>query len=209
MANCGEQTPCNCENDPCGCKTSSDEVVYTGPTLPCTLIENCTTVTEVITVFNNYLCSPEFMSGIIQTIINTPALLEQITTIVNSSITCDTIWDCQTTTTTTTAEPTTTTTTTTEVCDCFLFNVSVSSADILAADGGVVYASYANCINDGVIKEYTAAAVYNDDFCSNISVTTPQLYYYVSAVLTPAENQPVQALPCCNEATTTTTTTII
>jgi len=95
MAICGEQTPCNCQDTPCGCKTSTDDVVYTGPTLPCTLIENCTTVTEVITVFNNYLCSPDFMSGIIQTIINTPALLEQIVTIVNNDISCETIWACQ------------------------------------------------------------------------------------------------------------------
>ncbi len=95
MPICGEQTNCNCENDPCGCKTSTNNIVYTGPTLPCTLIENCTTVTEVITVINNYLCDPSFTDSIIQQIINTPALLAQITTIINNSVTCETIWQCE------------------------------------------------------------------------------------------------------------------
>jgi len=106
MALCNE-TPCNCnpETDPCGCKTSSDEVVYTGPTLPCTGIENCTPVTEVISTISEYLCSSELIQVLLNTIINNETLLAQFTTIINNNIECQTIWDCATTTTTTTEAP--------------------------------------------------------------------------------------------------------
>lgn len=105
---CQENTPCNCEDNPCGCATSTDEVVYQGPTLECTGIENCDTLTTVITKINALVCSDDFISTVITNIINNPTLLEQFTEIVNSSIECETVWKC--------IEGTTTTTTTTLAC---------------------------------------------------------------------------------------------
>ncbi len=207
MSNCNNSS-CSCKpkNNVCGCKTSSDEVVYTGATLPCTGIENCTPLTEAIATISEYLCSTELVQTIINTIINNETLYSQFTTIVNNTVECETVWNCATTTTTTTIEPTTTTTTTT-ICDCYFYDVNVTSGDIAAADDGIVYASFSNCNNDGVIKEYTVEGVYDDDFCANVDLITPDLYYYVESVLTLAENRPTQAGLCCN--TTTTTTTII
>jgi hypothetical protein len=92
----------NCKNNECGCKTTSNEIVYQGPSLPCSGIENCDTLTEAIVKINNFLCDPEIVNIFINNIIENPTLLEQFTTIVNDSIECETIWACETTTTTTT-----------------------------------------------------------------------------------------------------------
>jgi hypothetical protein len=205
MSNCNNSS-CSCKpkNNSCGCKTSSDEVVYTGATLPCTGIENCTPLTEAIATISEYLCSTELVQTIINIIINNETLYSQFTTIVNNTVECETVWNCATTTTTTTLAPTTTTTTTT-VCDCFSYDVRVANLDVAAADDGIVYASFANCDNNGEIKEYTEVGVYENDFCANTDLVIPNLYYYVESVFTLAENQPTQAGFCC----TTTTTTII
>lgn len=106
----------NCNQDPCGCKTSTDEVVYKGPNLSCTGINNCDTLTTAIQKINDYMCSIELVQMIFYNIVNNSTLYNQFTTIVNNSVDCQTVWDCieNTTTTTTTATPTTTTTTTLE-----------------------------------------------------------------------------------------------
>ncbi len=100
MACCSDNNNCNCHDNECGCKTSSDEVVYIGPTLECTGIENCDTLTEVITKINTLLCGDDLVDIIVNNIINNETLLLQFTEIVNTNIDCETIWNCVTTTTT-------------------------------------------------------------------------------------------------------------
>lgn len=98
-----QTTNCNCADDPCGCKISSEEVVYVGPALECTGIENCDTLTEIITKINTLACSDELIQNFINVIINNPTINEQFVTIINQGVTCETIWACATTTTTTTS----------------------------------------------------------------------------------------------------------
>jgi hypothetical protein len=96
----------NCNQDPCGCKTSTDDVVYKGPNLSCTGINNCDTLTTAIEKINDYMCSIELVQVILYNIVNNSTLYNQFTTIVNNSVDCQTVWDCIgniTTTTTTTA----------------------------------------------------------------------------------------------------------
>lgn len=109
---CTNNSNCNCTDNTCGCKTSTDEVVYQGPPLTCVGINNCDTMTDVLQQLNTYICSEELVTIIINNIINNADLYQQFTTIVNNSVDCETVWACETTTSTTTATPTTTTTTT-------------------------------------------------------------------------------------------------
>jgi hypothetical protein len=109
---CTNNSNCNCTDNTCGCKTSTDEVVYQGPPLTCVGINNCDTITEVLQQLNSYICSEELVTVIINNIINNIDLYQQFTTIVNNSVDCETVWACETTTSTTTVTPTTTTTTT-------------------------------------------------------------------------------------------------
>jgi hypothetical protein len=97
----------NCNQDPCGCKTSTDEVVYKGPDLSCTGINNCDTLTTAIQKINDYMCSIELVQVILYNIVNNSTLYNQFTTIINNSVDCQTVWNCigSTTTTTTTASP--------------------------------------------------------------------------------------------------------
>jgi len=219
MSNCNTPS-CNCNstNNVCGCKTSSDSVAYTGPTLPCTGIENCTRLTEAIATISEYLCSAELVQTIINIIINNETLYSQFTTIVNNTVDCETVWNCATTTTTTTLIPITTTTTstivpttttTTTACDCYFYSIRVANVDIIAADGGIVYASYTNCFGDFVTKEYTEVGLYENDFCASLNPKEPVLYYYIETIETVAENEPIQEAFCCDIETTTTTTTVI
>jgi len=99
---CTNNSNCNCTDNTCGCKTSTDEVVYQGPPLTCVGINNCDTMTDVLQQLNNYICSEELVTIIINNIINNADLYQQFTTIVNNSVDCETVWACETTTSTTT-----------------------------------------------------------------------------------------------------------
>jgi hypothetical protein len=90
----------NCNNDPCGCKLSTDEVVYKGPALECLGIENCDTLTVAFGKVNDLVCSPELVQIIVNNISNNENLLLQFTQIVNQNLDCDTVFNCLTTTTT-------------------------------------------------------------------------------------------------------------
>jgi hypothetical protein len=98
---------CGCGNpNPCGCKTSSDEVVYVGPELGCTGISNCDTVTEAFIKIDSFICGPGMVETIINNILNNVNLYNQFTTIVNNSVDCETVWGCIDSTTTTTSTST-------------------------------------------------------------------------------------------------------
>lgn len=98
---------CGCGNpNPCGCKTSSDEVVYVGPELGCTGISNCDTVTEAFIKIDSFICGPGMVQTIINNIVNNINLYNQFTTIVNNSVDCETVWSCIDSTTTTTSTST-------------------------------------------------------------------------------------------------------
>lgn len=97
----------NCNQDPCGCKTSTDDVVYKGPNLSCTGINNCDTLTTAIQKINDFMCGIDLVQVILYNIYNNTELFNQFTIVVNNSVDCQTVWDClaSTTTTTTTASP--------------------------------------------------------------------------------------------------------
>ena len=95
----------NCNQDPCGCKTSTDDVVYKGPNLSCTGINNCDTLTTAIQKINDFMCGIELVQVIITNIYNNTELFNEFTTIVNNTVDCQTVWGCLTTTTTTTEPP--------------------------------------------------------------------------------------------------------
>lgn len=112
---CNQCNNTNNTNNTCGCKTSTDEVVYNGPSLTCTGVNTCDTLSEALQTISTYLCSAEMVQIIVNNIINNTNLYNQFTTIVNTVVDCQTVQDCinqTTTTTTTTVDPTTTTTTT-------------------------------------------------------------------------------------------------
>lgn len=116
---CTNNSNCTCTDNTCGCKTSTSEVVYQGPSLTCVGINNCDTITEVLQKLNSYICSEELVTIIINNIITNVDLYQQFTTIVNNSVECETVWGCETTSTTTTVAPTTTTTTTEFACTTY------------------------------------------------------------------------------------------
>ena len=94
----------NCNQDPCGCKTSTDEIVYKGPNLSCTGINNCDTLTTAIQKINDYMCSIELVEVILDNIVNNTTLYTLFSTIVNNTVDCETVWGCMASTTTTTTE---------------------------------------------------------------------------------------------------------
>ena len=93
---------CGCENNPCGCKISSDDIAYQGPNLNCSGIETCDTVSEAINKLDDYACSIDMVQNIIYNITNNIELYNQFITIVNQTVDCQTIFNCLATTTTTT-----------------------------------------------------------------------------------------------------------
>ena len=109
-------TSCGQTTDACGCKTSSDEVVYQGPALGCTGIENCDTLTTVFQTMDGFICGPEMVQTIINNITNNQSLFLQFMTIVNNSVDCQTVWDC--------IDANTTTTTSTTICPCTYYQVT-------------------------------------------------------------------------------------
>ena len=100
--NCNNNCTCNQTTNPCGCKTSTDEIVYNGPNLECTGIQTCDTLTTSLQTISEYLCSVELVQVIINNIVNNVNLYNQFTTIVNNTVDCQTVWDCINATTTTT-----------------------------------------------------------------------------------------------------------
>lgn len=124
---CPENTTnCGCENNPCGCKISSDDIAYQGPSLSCTGIEPCDSMTVAIQKLNDYACGIDLVQNIITNIINNTSLYNQFVTIVNQTVDCDTVFNClATTTTTTTLAPNT--------CNCI--EISIHPDDIAAATG--------------------------------------------------------------------------
>jgi hypothetical protein len=97
---------CNCSenaND-CGCKITTDEIVYQGPELGCTEISNCDTLTEVLIKLDALICGTGLTQTVINNIITDTTINNEFVTVVNSVLDCDVLYDCisQTTTTTTT-----------------------------------------------------------------------------------------------------------
>jgi hypothetical protein len=117
MANCNNNT------NPCNKKESTDEVAYVGPNLSCTGVSTCDTLTQAIQKINDFICSEAMVQQIIFNITNNIEIYNQFVEIVNVSVSCETIWGCETTTTTTTSKPTTTTTTTEAKKRCFIYEL--------------------------------------------------------------------------------------
>lgn len=84
----------NNEINPCGCKTSTDEINYSGPALVCTGVENCDTLTEALIKINNFICSPAMVQNIVFNIASDENLYNQFVAIVNDSIICSTVLNC-------------------------------------------------------------------------------------------------------------------
>ena len=105
--------PPNCTPDPCDdpCQnwwSQSDHLAYTGPNLPCTVIETCDTLSVVIQKIEEAICQLMITTTTTTTIdITTSTTTTSTTTIISS-------------TTTTSTSSTTTTTTTTIIYDCQL-----------------------------------------------------------------------------------------
>lgn len=109
---CGATDPCGC-TDPRNDLKGSDEVKYTGPTLPCTNIETCDTLTVALQKIDEKIC--EILAAIAPTTTTTStstAAPVTTTTTTVAPITTTTTTEAPTTTTTTTEAPVTTTTTT-------------------------------------------------------------------------------------------------
>jgi hypothetical protein len=181
---------CGCENNPCGCKTSSDDVVYQGPDLSCTGVSNCDTLTEVIQSIDGFICSPELVQTIINNILNNESLYDQFTTIVNNTLDCQTVWDCinaQTTTTTTTAIPT-----------CSVYNLTTSGPSGfpgdnawsaidcytgLPVDGTITFPTSVNtgCIIDSSLVLGVKVEIIETNACPTTTTTTTgaeECHYY-------------------------------
>lgn len=101
---CPDNTkPCGCnETNECGCKVDAKDIVYIGPTLTCTDINNCDNLKDIISNFDAMLCSDEFIQILINNITNNVDLYNQLAVIINNSIDCEVIQNCFTTTSTTT-----------------------------------------------------------------------------------------------------------
>lgn len=123
MACTNNNTSCNCTTNECGCKTSTDDVVYQGPSLDCIGVVNCDTLTSVFESIDSFICGPGMAQTIINNIVNNISLYNQFTTIVNNTVDCNTVWDCQ--------EIITTTTTTTVTLDAFCNEITVIGKGIL------------------------------------------------------------------------------
>jgi hypothetical protein len=182
--NCG----CGCDNtsiNPCGCKTSSDEVVYVGPPLGCTGISNCDTVTEAFQAIDAFICGPGMVETIIYNITNNSTLYAEFVTIVNNSVDCETVWDCIDSTSTTT-------TTTTFACEGF-------SLDNLSTDTEAIIIT--NCITG--LQEAVVLLPGITDICveTNSPLTVPG-----TVIATPTG--PCNTTTTTSSSTTSTTTTL-
>ena len=182
-------TTCGCGNNPCGCGTSSDDVVYQGPDLSCTGVANCDTLTEVIQSIDGFICSPEMVQTIINNILNNISLYNQFTTIVNNTVDCQTVWDC--------IEAQTTTTTTTQLVVCVEYNweaIGLNSSSLV----------YVNCADEQIVIDVVDVTNNSGTICTLVGSTPPMWDP------TPAEGTHILGTSgiICSPTTTTTTTTI-
>lgn len=126
-----ENTNCGCtDQSACGCKTKASEIVYQGPNLPCTGIETCTPMDQVIKKFDEFACGDELVQTVITNILNNPTLLQQLVTIINNNLNCNVILQCTNTTSTTT-----TSTTTLVPNNCGCIEITTNPEDIANATG--------------------------------------------------------------------------
>jgi hypothetical protein len=213
---CDNTTNCNCENNPCGCKISSDDVAYQGPDLACTGIETCDSLTVAIQKLTDYACGIDMVQNIIYNITNNIALYEQFLTIVNQSVDCETVFNClaSTTTTTTTIAPT-----------CYCVEIIINQDDLDAAtgntnpalDGKVYLSGYLGSACDGgdLDRTYSVEDAYK--FCVTIAdISLLALYYYknddvvtggsLSSVIINLVEDCSETGDCFDPTTTTTTT---
>lgn len=187
-------TSCGQTTDACGCKTSSDEVVYQGPALGCTGIANCDTLTTVFQTMDSFICGPDMVQTIITNITNNQSLFLQFMTIVNNTVDCQTVWDC--------IDANTTTTTSTTICPCTYYQVTApltnpgtftyvecNTGDVITVSGSTI-PSY-RCVNNNqpVIRVGKITA-FNTNICCEIP---------------PATTTTTTTIP----VTTTTTTTVL
>lgn len=137
IQNCG-----GCNQDPCGCKTSTDEVVYRGPALTCLGIQNCNNTTEILQALDGLICSQELIQIIINNIVNNFEIYQQFVTLVNTSVDCETVSNCI---------PTTTSTTT--VLGLFIINNSTTDSYIesVTVDSGDFTYTNVTPVNPGQI----------------------------------------------------------
>lgn len=107
--NCSE-TPNNpqlkCEHD----GLTTNDVAYMGNDLLCTGIESGDSITQVVQIFDYYMCSELFAQHFLDALSNNIEEFPTFIDLVNDAIDCDVINFCITSSTTTTLIPTTTTT---------------------------------------------------------------------------------------------------
>lgn len=186
MCNCNKTyVKPDCTSDNCGCKISSEEVVYQGPTLECLNIENCTSLTEVIQTINQYGCSEDIIQHFINTIINNATINEQFIEVVQSIITCEMIWACETTTTTTTIDT-----------SCITIEIDAGSG---CAETGYAVLQFTDCY--GVLTTTLVSIGDLPTFCVR--------QFPPPVLLCGGVPSDITIVGSCNTTTTTTTTTTI
>lgn len=148
--NCG-----GCNQDPCGCKTSTDEVVYRGPALTCLGIQNCNNTTEILQALDGLICSQELVQIIVNNIVNNFEIYQQFVTLVNTSVDCETVLNCVPTTTSTT----------TVLGDLIIYNQTINSTiETVSVESGVftytnVFSVQPNNVSTGTHGITTAAII--------------------------------------------------
>lgn len=191
-------TPCtSCgQTDTCGCKTSSDEVVYQGPALGCTDIANCDTLTTVFQTMDEFICGPLLVQNIINNITNNQSLFLQFMTIVNNSVECETVWNC--------IDANTTTTTSTTICPCTYHQVTAptlnpgtltyvecDTLDITTITGSDTPIYYCVDNNYPVIRKGKIST-----FDTGICCSAPPATTTTTTTLTPTTTTTTTAAPC-------------
>lgn len=190
MCNNNCNNNCNSQTNPCGCGTSTNDVIYNGPTLSCTNVNTCDTLTDAISSIGQFLCSVELVQLVINNITNNINLYNQFTTIVNNTVDCQTVWNC--------INATTTTTTTNPLYSCESFSLTNTGVDPV----GIIIT---NCITG----EQEAVVLLPGD--TNICVQTDSPLTVPGTVIVTPEGPcgPTTSTTTTIAPTTTTTTTAI
>lgn len=188
---CPENTTnCGCENNPCGCKISSDDIAYQGPDLSCTGIETCDSMTVAIQKLNDYACSIDLVQNIITNITNNISLYNQFVTIVNQSVDCNTVFDC--------LDTTTTTTTTTINCNCVEFvidedDLNDATGNALPQVNNILFLDGPKdilCSGGNLPDTFDTAGAYK--YCVNVdAIPLLSLFLYKNNVQEPAINSSI------------------
>ena len=192
-------SPCGTHNgcDPCNASPiSTNNVFYNGPTLPCTQIKNCDSVSVALQKIDAQICLiKQQINNCCPTTTTTTTIIPPSTTTTTtlfppSTTTTTTIFPPTTTTTTTAFPPTTTTTTTIACPSCTLYSVNNSTVTTI----NVAY--------------YACGGTY-----VTTSVEGPDIVYICactgSLIVSPIPGVTVTNLGACSTPTTTTTTTAI